>query len=334
MYGIIRVQTSTDKSGVLLRVNKSGAMKVFKRWVARQFTRKGLADLKRWALKAVNTKAVQATRKTLSEMFHRIVPQPIREFFKSRGDTKREMADGFNVTIKYKDGRGEVEIPDTGKRFRVRGCRKTLMKADHVGLKPSMEESDILHNIFENTREVWEESLKELHAKHRDYRQRLAKIQEEESEALSDDFWFFVYNDAHLSRDDLEQYLLENESNPALQALPKTRKAALDALYLRKKWVFLHPQITFWYVFWDDVYARNSGFKCLKPEDFDPLHPTAICYHLKEEGELKNWLRERKLLRRWGLFHDGLLKLLYDGMKKYEKKSNTKAIEAFRPWKA
>lgn len=234
------------------------------------------------------------------------------------------MADGFHVTIKYKDGKGEVEIPDTDKKFQVHGCQKAVMKVDHIGLKPSMEESDIHHKIFENTREHWQEGLKELHAKHRDYRLRLAMIQEEESAALSDDFWIFVYNNARLRRNDLEQYLLDHEANPALQTLPRTRKAALDALYLRQKWVFLHPQITFWYVFWDDVYARNSGFKCLKPEDFDPLQPTAICYHVKKEAELKDWLLERKLLGRWGLFHKGLIKLLYEGMAKYEKKGKMK----------
>lgn len=113
---------------------------------------------------------------------------------------------------------------------------------------------------------------------------------------MSDAFWYFMYYNPHLSRKKLELYLREHETNPLLHKLPETHKEALDALYLRLKRVFLNPRQTCWYVFWGDLYARNSGMKYLnredvglkkylKPKDFDPLQPTAICYKPPMEME-------------------------------------------------
>ncbi|KUF87385.1 Cyclin-dependent kinase E-1 [Phytophthora nicotianae] len=238
------------------------------------------------------------------------------------GKITRIMADGFNVTMKYKDGTGVVEIPDSDYRIKVKGPRKALMKADHIGLKPTMEESETLSMIFKATESVWKSGLKELREKHRKYRHELIAKHENENAALSDTFWFFVYYNPHLARNKLETYLREHETNPLLQNLPKKHKLALDALYLRQKWVYLNPRQTCWYVFWDDVYARNSGMKkYLKREDFDPLLPTSICYMPPmEKKDLENWLAQRKLLGRWKSFHPDLINMLYDKMSAYEKK--------------
>jgi hypothetical protein len=356
--GIIRVQTSSDKSGILLRVNKSGAVKVVRRWiekqikrtglaglnrwvvnkivavrrwVARQFARKELAGLKRWVRNFADSKPVKRLKQTWSTL--------VRCFaiFKPLGHSKREMADGFNVTMKYKDGRGEIVIPNTenkDQKYTVYGRRKVVLKADHIGLRASMEESDKLRGIFESTRDVWEKGLKELRKKHQEYRQNLADTQKKQTDALSDDFWFFVYNDPHLRRDKLEQYLLEYEENKALKSLVKDRNEALDSLYLRQQWVFLSHRITFWYVFWDDVYARNSDFTCLKPEDFDPVSAGSICYHYMERSELEQWLRDRKLFKWWRLFNKDLLELLYNEMDKHANNPNVNAKAPVTAWKA
>ncbi|RLN10317.1 hypothetical protein BBJ28_00023253 [Nothophytophthora sp. Chile5] len=232
------------------------------------------------------------------------------------GKTKRKMAEGFDVTMTYEDGSGEVEVPrDSGRKYSIKN-RKAVMKADHIGLEPSMEESDKLRTIFERTRLDWEKGLKNLQKQHQKYRRGLAKVQAEARATLSDDFWYFVYNNPHLARDKLEQYLTEREKNPALQKVPKTHAEALNALYLRRDWVLKHPTITFWFVFWDDLYARNSSMKCLLPADFDPLQPTSICYHVMERSVLTAWLRERNLYRRWILFNPRLLDVLYEQVDK------------------
>ncbi|KAF1772887.1 hypothetical protein GQ600_8751 [Phytophthora cactorum] len=98
------------------------------------------------------------------------------------------------------------------------------------------------------------------------------------------------------SQNKLEKYLREQETNPLLQRLP-TRTNRRWTRCISHKWT------TCWYVFWDDVYARNSGMKkYLKCEDFDPLSPTCICYMPRmERGDFEDWLAKRELLRRWRL---------------------------------
>ncbi|ETP25160.1 hypothetical protein F441_01957 [Phytophthora nicotianae CJ01A1] len=301
--GIIRVQSNSDKAGTILRMSKSGAMQRVRKWLSEQ---KWLQKLKIWITKV---------------SFFQTFFKPTQPNTEKKSRT-RIMADGFNVTMKYKDGTGVVEIPDSDYRIKVKGPRKALMKADHIGLKPTMEESETLSMIFKATESVWKSGLKELREKHRKYRHELIAKHENENAALSDTFWFFVYYNPHLARNKLETYLREHETNPLLQNLPKKHKLALDALYLRQKWVYLNPRQTCWYVFWDDVYARNSGMKkYLKREDFDPLLPTSICYMPPmEKKDLENWLAQRKLLGRWKSFHPDLINMLYDKMSAYEKK--------------
>ncbi|RLN96400.1 hypothetical protein BBJ28_00011703 [Nothophytophthora sp. Chile5] len=250
---------------------------------------------------------------------------------------QRKMADGFAVTMAYEGGWGEVEVPHgSGRWYRIES-RKAVVKADHIGLKSNMEESDELRTIFAETRIDWEEALETLRKQHQEYRRGLAKAEADANAALSDGFWHFVYNNPHLPRDELEKYLTEREQSPALRSLPETHASALDALYLRRDWVFKHPMITFWYVFWDDVYARNSGLKCLRPEDFDPLQPTAICYRVMSRKRLEDWLRERNLCKCWSLFNPRLLGLLYEEMERHrvtdqKKKTDVTGEEGRTVW--
>ncbi|GMF33372.1 unnamed protein product [Phytophthora fragariaefolia] len=251
-----------------------------------------------------------------------------------KGAPKRPMADGFIVTMTYKDGRGYARAPRTGKRFEITG-RKAVRDSDHVGLNPDMEENEHLKLIFEQTRESWEAGINKMRAEHREYRRQLIKIHADANEVLSDDFWYFVYNNQYLSRKDLEQYLMTREANPQLRQLPQTHRKVLDALYLRQRFIMTSPAHKLWYIFWDDVYARNSEMSRLIPHgepqpgracraDFDPNSATSICYSKKNRQDLEAWLSERGLLSKAGMFHPGLLQLLYDQLKILDEGSDPK----------
>ncbi|EGZ18251.1 hypothetical protein PHYSODRAFT_261471 [Phytophthora sojae] len=182
--------------------------------------------------------------------------------------------------------------------------RRAIMKADHIGLKPSMEESETLTRIFAQTRHIWENGSS--------LSTGACSSPHQQNATLSDDFWLHVYNNPHLSYKRLKRYLRLKESNPLLQKLPETHTLALDSLYARQKWAFRDPRTTCWFVFWDDVYACNSDMK-LDPMDFDALDPTSICYREPmERQELEEWLRQRKLLHKWRKFNPALLDLLYE----------------------
>ncbi|KAE8978070.1 hypothetical protein PR003_g25752 [Phytophthora rubi] len=236
----------------------------------------------------------------------------------TKGDaSKRIMAEGFDVNMTYKDGYGDAVAPHTGKVHHLKD-RVAVMGPEHLGLTPAMEDSEQLRIIFEQTRGVWERGVLELRAEHQTYRRALERKHLEANATLSDAFWYFVYNNPHLPRQELEFHLIRREGNPQLKSLVETHQRALDSLYLRMKFVQSHPAVAFWFVFWDDVHARNGEMKRLRKlkDDFDPRQRTAICYHVKRRHDLEAWLRERKLLNKRRLFHPRLLDLLYVEMEK------------------
>ncbi|RLN81066.1 hypothetical protein BBJ28_00025039, partial [Nothophytophthora sp. Chile5] len=214
----------------------------------------------------------------------------------TKGDTTgRVMAEGFDVSMTYRDGYGDAVAPHTGKVHHLQN-RVTVMGPDHVGLTPAMDESDQLRVIFEQTRGGWEQGLIQLQASHQEYRRALERKHAEANATLSDAFWYFVYNNPRLPREELEHHLRRRERNPRMHSLTETHQSVLDALYLRMNFVQSHPAITFWYVFWDDVYARNGEMTRLRKcrRDLNPREPTAICYHVMRRHELEVWLRERR----------------------------------------
>ncbi|KAL3667598.1 hypothetical protein V7S43_007152 [Phytophthora oleae] len=245
----------------------------------------------------------------------------------TKGEDKRAMADGFIVSMSYKDGRGYARAPRTGKRTEITK-RKVVRDSDHFGLNPDMEENEHLKQIFDQTKPFWEAGITKMRAEHREYRRKLIEIHAEANAILSDDFWYFVYNNQYLARTDLEQYLTTRELNPLLRQLPQTHEKALDALYLRQRFIMKSQAHKLWYIFWDDVYSRNSGMTRLIPTgepkpgracraDFDPNSATSICYQKINRPDLEIWLDERGLLSKAGMF-SGLLQLLYDEMKKLD----------------
>jgi hypothetical protein len=236
----------------------------------------------------------------------------------TKGDAnKRIMAEGFDVSMTYRDGHGDAVAPHTQQVHHLQN-RVAVMGPDHVGLVSTMEESEQLRVIFDQTEEVWRPGVQALQAEHQAYRQALESKHRDANATLSDAFWFFVYNDPHVSRQELEDHLKRREGNPHLQSLVETHQSALDSLYLRMEFIHSHPAVTFWFVFWDDVYARNGEMKRLKKlkGDLDPRQPTAICYHVMRRADLEAWLQERRLLGKRRLFHSRLLDLLYAEMDK------------------
>ncbi|KAG6572718.1 white protein [Phytophthora cinnamomi] len=237
----------------------------------------------------------------------------------TKGDEKgRIMAEGFDVTMTYRDGHGKAIAPHTGMVFEQSG-RVAVMKESHIGLTSTMLESKELTTIFEQTREVWETGVPELREKHQQYRRGLQIKHTQANATLTDSFWYFVYNNSHLSREKLEDHFRYREANPRLKLLAETHQTALDSLYLQMRFIHSHPAVTFWYIFWDDVYTRNGDMKCFRNyiQDLDPHQPTAICYHVMRRHDLEVWLRERKLLGTRRLFHTLLLDVLYEEMDKH-----------------
>ncbi|GMF18738.1 unnamed protein product [Phytophthora lilii] len=161
------------------------------------------------------------------------------------------------------------------------------------------------------TERDWMQGINKLRSQDQQYRRRLAEKNRRGNETLSDGFWHEVYNKPHLSRNKLEHHLKTREINPQLRELVKTHADALDALYLRMRYIYSHPAVTFWYVFWDDVYARNGEMKKLQDHKalLNPLERTSLCYRVMKRDEVEACLEARQLLGRKGYFVPRLLQL-------------------------
>ncbi|POM73119.1 Hypothetical protein PHPALM_10062 [Phytophthora palmivora] len=158
----------------------------------------------------------------------------------SNGDAKgRIMAEGFKVSMTYRDGHGKAVAPNTGMVYQ-QSDRVAVMRESHIGLTPAMIVSTELRQIFDQTKEVWEAGLPELRQQHQEYRQCLQVKHAEANATLTDAFWYFVYNDANLSREQLEEHFKHRETNPQLKLQVAMIQVALDSLYLRIQ--FIHSQ--------------------------------------------------------------------------------------------
>uniref|UniRef100_K3X585 RGS domain-containing protein n=1 Tax=Globisporangium ultimum (strain ATCC 200006 / CBS 805.95 / DAOM BR144) TaxID=431595 RepID=K3X585_GLOUD len=235
------------------------------------------------------------------------------------------MADGFNVRMTYSDGLANVEIQNDPVSYRYTG-RVAVMKHEHIGLTKEMHVSTQLKQILAQSEAQWVPGLEALYGEHAVYRQTLAQKHTQLSDVLAELFWYFVYSNPNVSRLELEDYLSTRERNPLMCELPRTHASALSFLYKRMEFVQSHRAAAFWFLFWDDVFARNGEMECLKPfrADFDPFEPTSICYRVMKREDLERWLEQRNLRPKWWcsvrsvlmggrtLFHDKVLALLYD----------------------
>lgn len=231
----------------------------------------------------------------------------------TKGDeTKRLMAEGFDVTMTYRDGHGTVVAPHT-KRVHELHNRVAIMGMAHLGLTFHMDESEPLARLFDQSRAIWGPGVIELNQSYHVYRQTLVRKHCAANATLSDAFWYVVYNNPHLSRDQLQYHWHHRETNPELLALVETFESKIDALYARLAFIYSDPATTVWFVFWDDVFARNGDmtrFRALQA-DFDPNQATAICYHVMRRPDLETWLRQRQLMGTRRFFSPHLLDLLY-----------------------
>ena len=250
-------------------------------------------------------------------------------------NTNKIMSAGFNVAMTYNDGTGQATLPNTGKVQYFQN-RYVAMGHSHLGLRDSMEESTELRQIFKKSQGALNTHLPLLLQQHHDYRIKLIKSFEEANSILGNGFWYYVYNNPHLSRDRLQHYLANDEGNPILKSLvTKDNTAALNFVYKRMNYVRLHPAMKLWYTFWDDFYYQNQDMTVIQPciNDFNPLIGHSICYRLMRRVALEKWLGERGLIGTRPsmtscikcapyLFHEGILDPLYQRLAQLEHPGN------------
>jgi hypothetical protein len=248
---------------------------------------------------------------------------------------------GFNLTMEYHDGQGTAEYsygepPDEVHLVHHVKDREATKGPDWVGLniadpnRRGFASNARTEEVFKASRELWEPSLAELLEKNTTYRQGLIEKHQQAKAALSDGFWYDIYNQPKIERSQLERYLAGNETNATLKKLPEEHAAGLDYLYSRLQFVRSHPGLKLWFVFWDDWWHQNRDMKAVKAavemeaDDakqtknlcFNPAKGNSIAYKPMVRSELEEWLGSKGLLETCTkrLFSPKLLDALYARM--------------------
>ena len=130
---------------------------------------------------------------------------------------------------------------------------------------------------------------------------------------LSSAFWLHIYANERLSREALEETLSENE--PSLAFLVDER-AGLDFVYARLAFLFRHPCIAFWFVFWHDFWEQNCRMDAVaaQAELLDPQHASALCYRPMKRRELEAALEQAGLRGGDRLVSEDILERMYAQM--------------------
>lgn len=168
-------------------------------------------------------------------------------------ETDKIMSAGFIPTMIYRDGHGSAKKPKTGQTHNVSN-RNAIMGNDHMGINDQFIMTQELSKLFQSAGDlIISQQLPLIHESNLKYRQNLKNKVEESNLILGDGFWYFVYNNHQLSRNDLITYLESKEKNPILQSVSIDHAIGLDFVYKRLAHVTISLRTKFWFIFWEGI---------------------------------------------------------------------------------
>jgi hypothetical protein len=215
----------------------------------------------------------------------------------------KKQSPGFNFSMGYSDGYGHAIKPRTGEPYNPKNHSTTITNLNHIGCSGTFDRTPLLDKLFEMDvcRNAIVEHVPAMQAEVVQYREDLITKDRAANAVLGDGFWYFVYNQPSLPRDDLVHYLTMTESNEVLRALPETESGGMDFLYKRLAVIRSRGfKSAFWFVFWEDFWLNNKQMELvdLHKDNLDPVNATAMCYNYKEREELEEELKG------WGLISE------------------------------
>lgn len=242
-----------------------------------------------------------------------------------QSESNDRFSHGFRVSIEFDDGTAVLEDGTI-----ITGIKHTIGH-NELGISSSFGRSQQLIDLFtqpDNKKIIDSDDIgfKDIIRRDRYYRHDLEEQRAEEEYYASYLFWYMVFNNDTIPRDELGKYFNNNERNPALKELLTMDKYKddFDGLYSRLAYYDSHPAISYWYCFFDDIMLKNSTIKKIstKPDLFDLTNPSALAYHPQSVDELRTKFEERKLRtsKGRGLFNDKILGKLDANLETYGQK--------------
>jgi hypothetical protein len=196
------------------------------------------------------------------------------------GDNKFEQ--GFNVSMFYDDGVGKGSDGNTYKGSYTFG-------PDAMGVNDTFDRTTRFNELCNNSsnKQFMDQGIQAYLQELTLFKGKLKSERVMTQWALGWGFWYWVYNNDVISREQLNTYFLAAEQNPAVKNLPNTHAVELDCLFNLLGFFNISPVFATWYTYWDDIWRHNQDIAGIKKNEasFSSLSPTSICFRpMPKEG--------------------------------------------------
>ncbi len=219
---------------------------------------------------------------------------------------------GFDVTIVYEEGRRQDPqgISRVRKKLEVGASRA-------FGLQDDCELTAQLAQFMRDNERLIRHRLGAIGDLLTNYRDRFYLEALEKTRVLSYAFLTDVFNRPELSPAELIVALRQSGSCKKVARLSSDYQAAITVLYERLQHVRRSPVHQWWWLFWDELWRKNSRDYAVMRKHrraLSPSFPSSIAYRPIPRAELEAFLKSRGLWQKdgaQGLFNRGLLNRVY-----------------------
>ncbi|KAK0559210.1 hypothetical protein OC844_004578 [Tilletia horrida] len=219
---------------------------------------------------------------------------------------------GFEVTIEYEDGLRE----DAEGSARVKE-KVTVSGSAAFELFDDFRSSDGLTKLLHDNEVLIKSRLPVIDKLMRAYRAKYLDEARRKRAVMSYAFAVDIFSNHRLRKHELNQAFKLSSCSEVVRELPQRFPACIASLYERLDQVHRTEVHRWWWLFWDDLWRRNSqDIAALRKHrvHFNPAFPTSIAYQPLPRRDLELFLAKYGL---WvnkgsgGFIHNGTLNSIY-----------------------
>ena len=230
---------------------------------------------------------------------------------------------GFTAFLHYNDGTGSYYEAGWGTTNWTN--EPITVYKDDFGLNNRYEDTPVfLQFMGQNYRDdIHEPKRQEVIADFARYSDFYRDQFVEREQVLSYAFWYYVYNNDGVDRDELMEFM-KLEQNEKLRALSMDGEylESVAMVYDKLRFFNTNKRHSMWFIFWHDLWMNNMFMPpFVQNEDFlSPFKASSICYQFVEDKEdLVKQLEEKGICAkpssiRKGWVNSTLIDLLYGKM--------------------
>jgi len=196
---------------------------------------------------------------------------------------------GFAANLQYRDGTGSHN--ESGWEPRSWSNEEITVYGEDFGLNERFENTPRFNEFMRNYRmDTHEAKRQEIMAQFTRYSRHWSEQFVGKEKVLSYAFWYYVYNDDELQREDLVQ-CLRMEQNEKIRAMASDGEylESVAMVYDKLRFFNRSERHAVWFIFWHDLWMNNMKMKPFEENEelLSPFKPSSICYEfVADKAEL------------------------------------------------